>query len=71
MTAPMFKIAKEFIYSVILGLETQHFIKVGVVSFAADARLGLDGLKFFDFFILIINFNFLLILNFGKTKKRT
>ena len=41
MTAPMFKVAKEFIYSIILGLQTEFFIKVGVVSFAADARLDL------------------------------
>ena len=41
MTAPIFKIAKEYVYSVILGLQTQYFIKIGVVSFAADARLDL------------------------------
>jgi len=41
MTAPVFKIAKEYVYSVILGLQTQYFIKIGVVSFAADARLDL------------------------------
>ena len=34
------KVAKEFIYSIMLGLQTEFFMKVGVVSFAADARLG-------------------------------
>ena len=34
------KVAKEFIYSILLGLQTEFFMKVGVVSFAADARLG-------------------------------
>ena len=53
MTAPIFKIAKEYVYSVILGLQTQYFIKIGVVSFAADARLDLPiGM---DSFILSCN----------------
>ena len=51
MTAPMFKVAKEFIYSIVLGLQTEYFIKVGVVSFAADARLGTHCLNTSDRFI--------------------